>query len=274
MSEPLIEIDVGFGKVVGRIGYIPAAFAGAVAELNNDLVSHHRQSVMKNHGLAKGHRARRFVASRLHGYGRRKPNPTHIEDATGETFLAAGSGELAGEDSIRRLEFGGTVTTSKAMAIPIGRGRPYKGAFKNVAIWNRTKLGLGGGEFAVVPNPNGGPSLIVDERERTVRRLRDEADRVVGLMVRRRQQRPLLGFRREFDRIWPRHSAKYDKAAEMAATAAGRAALADRTETLQTVRAAGSRAFSQFIESNPGDYKGARKASAEAKRIARRSRMG
>lgn len=219
----------GIGEVMATLGYLPPALAGAIAERNFDLVSHHKRSVLKHHQLPARSSATRFLASRFFVYGRKtKSTPTRIEDAQGESFMAAASGETFGEDRLRVLEEGGTITSNAPMAMPFA---PPTATGWIERVFRR---GLKAHAFGITPG-----GLII----------RHEAGRggmgeVIGKFIRSRRQRPLLGFFRQFASVMPRHLPKYERAAAMALTAAGREALEHRT----TIAEAGSAAYASVLK--------------------------
>ena len=283
--DQLVSLDGVFLRTIREIGFMPPALAAFIAELNLDLANHHRRSVLSHHGFVSGDRARRFIASRMYGYGGRKRSDrvTKIEDAQGESFFAARDSVRPGafpldEKSIVRLEEGGTVSTSERMAIPIGRGKPYKGVFQNTPIWRRTKRGLDSRDFDIVPDPsNRSRAFIVDARESSIRRAAREGrpgdDLIVGVLVRSRKQGPKLRFFAEYERILPGHLRKYEKAIDEATTVAGRKALQERVSSLTEDRSAYAQAFRESLSSEPGNFRKAREVAKAAQRAARRERV-
>jgi len=285
MTQPrLLTIDGVANQAIRSIGYIPAVLSAWIAELNLDLVSHHRRSVIKHHGFVSGGRTQRFIASRLFGYGSTRPTDrvTRIDQARGESFLAARSTSSGpfplDEASLRLLEEGGTVRSRRPMAIPIGRGRPFRGAFENVPIWRRTRDGLNARDFDVIPDPdNRSRSFIVDARERSIRRAaredNDGGDLIVGVLVRTRTQPPKLQFFDQYERILPKHLRKYEAMIEKATTKAGRLALQERLASVLEDRSVYRRVFADHLESKPGEYAAARKVARAAQRDARKERL-
>lgn len=279
-----IKID-RLGEVAATLGYIPAGVIGALGEAVFDHVSHHRKSVIKHAGTtyANPARGRRFVASRLFRYGRTRPDPSKIRHIQGESFAAAlsspgrtRSGRIIPVDKqqLELLERGGTVNTRSPMAIPIGEGRneagPYKGQFKPAAAKaireRRTDL---------VVRP-GKPTLIVQELAASRRGgvQLGIRSRVIGVLSRRRQQRPMLGFFSSAKRIESKHLAKYDRVIEQALTSSGRAAIAERSKSLELGRKAYRAEFDRFISADPTNHRGARRAAETAAREARRGSLG
>ena len=151
-------------EVVATVGYIPAGLIGALGERNYDLVRHHRLRMIKHGGdqFSNPARGKKFLASRLSGYGRKVPNPTTLEQLRGESFLtsrANGVNKYSGrqfpldDESMKRLETGGVVNTREQMAIPIGQGVQRAGPFKG---WG-TKLfyeALRERKLVVINTPN------------------------------------------------------------------------------------------------------------------------
>jgi hypothetical protein len=285
MSEPMLGIKIErLGEVLATVGYIPSALVGSLGEAIYDHMSHHRKSVIGAAGLSFSNpaRGRRFVASRLFAYGRRRPNPRRLSDLAGESFAAAlasaGKTKDGGRFPITKqqlelLERGGNQTTREAMAIPIGEGLnesgPYKGRFKPAAAKaireRRTDL---------VVRP-GRPTLIVQELAASRRGGVDLGVRsqVIGILSKKRAQAPVLGFFEQARRIESKHAAKYDRVIEQALTASGREALSERSKSLEIGAKAYRAEFAKLIGADPGNHAGARRAAEQAAREARRGAL-
>ncbi len=269
--------DAGAFRLLGNL---PPALIGALGRRFADFADHHKKSVLKDarSRFAARDRAVRMLASRIFGYGSPR-NATTIGDLRGESFLASREGNdehPLGRDYFLALETGRPINTTDAMAVPIGRGRPYRGVFANVAIWARAGGGRGSlasRGFSFVPGPNG-RTLIVDERERSLSRAAREGHRgdlVVGILTRRRRQGKLLSFVDEAERIAPKHLARMERDVELAATAAGREALASRTLAAEAGSAEFRRVYREALEANPRKFAAARRAAARASREVERS---
>lgn len=271
-------------EVIATLGYIPSGLIGALSALNFDTVDHHRKHVIR-HGSEKFSnppRAKRMIASRLFRYGSRERLPAKLTDVEGEGFMASldrdrpakGGGEFnMTRESIRALEFGGTISTSEPMAIPIGAGTVASGPFRGQPT-ARFRRALREGEFGIV-NTAGRTRLLVLELSRSRRKgvTLGARSQIMGILTRRRRQRPLLGFYRSWSQILPRHLPKYDDAIEMALTAAGRETLDKRNKAIEAGRTAFRSTFDQYLRANPQNKREARQTAERAARAARRQAL-
>lgn len=283
-GAPVILRIERLGEVLAAVGYIPAALVGALGEAVYDHMSHHRKSVIGSAGsrFRNPARGKRYVASRLFAYGRRRPTPTKIEDIQGESFMAAlaspgktktGRVFPASRSQLLLLETGGVVNTRKPMAIPIGEGVNESGPF--AGQWRPSALkAIRERRTDLVVRP-GRPTLIVQELAATRRQgvqlgIRSQ---VIGVLSRRREQSPILGFFEQARKIEPKHLAKYDRVIDQAMTAAGRESLALRSRAVEAGRSAYLSEFDRLIKADPGNHKGARRAAEQAARLARRTAL-
>lgn len=289
-----ISIEAKVAEAIAAVGFVPAALLGALQGWSADTVNHHKRKVLQlaAQSFDAKDRARRMIASRLFGYGSKKGVDT-IEEIEGQSFLASRSdvAQLTAE-ALEAFEKGASITTSEAMAIPIGSGpgsgRPFTGVFANVPIW-RGKLGKGEkgiatsnrlAQFDFIRGDDG-KTYIVDNRERSIRRLsrngqsgdvvggRQQAGKIVGILVKRRQQRRRLGFMQAWEAVWPKQEAKLDAVLDLALTEAGRAKLQGQTNARREGNDAGREAFTQFLSANPGKYAAARKVADAARKAVR-----
>lgn len=273
-------------EVVATVGYIPAGLIGALGERNYDLVRHHRLRIIKYGGdnFSNPARGRKFLASRLSGYGRKVPNPTTLEQLQGESFLSSrsqdGMAKRTGrpfpldDASMKRLETGGTVNTSEQMAVPIGYGVQQTGPYKGLgtALFYRTLAAKG---FDIINTPAAKGLLVLQADARKKAGVEQGARTLImGKLIRRRITRPRLGFFQQWASILPAHQAKYDAAIQKALTAAGRASLELRAKSLEAGRKAWEAEYKKLLTANPANHAGARRAAAEAARQARADALG
>lgn len=268
-------------EVVATVGFVPAGLIGALGEQIYDHMAHHRQAVIKHSrgNFNSPSRAGRMIASRLFAYGRKRPNPTSLTELQGESFAAGLARPAAGRGDVpfrldarqlRLMETGGTVNTRDQMAIPILEGAneagPYKGQWRPAA-WRALQQG----RTDVVQRP-GRPPLLIEEAE-TVNRRRGVygvRSRIIGVLVRRRQQRPVLGFYAQAGRILPRHLPRYDRVIDLAMTEAGRAALDLQHRAITAGSEAYAGTLDQYLTADPGNHRKARQVARQAAAAARR----
>lgn len=273
-SPPVISLDAKIEEVLATVGYMPSALVGALAARNRDFVDHHKRKTLKTLRFVAGDRARRMVASRMFGFGSKR-DPETLGDVQGESFFASKSevGQLTVE-SIRAFEDGATIGTQAPMAVPIGRGRPFKGVFQNRAIWTgkdgESKLNARDFDFV---RGKSGQVFIVDARERSIRRAAKGGESgllIVGVLVRRRQQAKRLGFFAAAAAITPEHQRRMESDVDKAMTEAGRASLEARTALLSSKREAWTRTYRVFLDANPRKFAKARAVANAARRAVSR----
>ncbi|MBY0261987.1 MAG: hypothetical protein K2Q20_06565 [Phycisphaerales bacterium] len=205
-----VEVDVDVSEVMATLGVLPSAMLGSLWFRNVDLLSHHRRAVIKNaqttwpagnSGFGGGKGPRKFVAALTRWYPGRIKNPTRLEQVAGEAFAF-------GEDArMATLEFGGKISSREPMLIPFAavKGQTVSAARRKevVAMLRRGVLNL---------NPKTG--LLYADYAAT--RTMGARSVPVGVLRRSRVQRPILGFFRQFDLLWARHSPLYDQVIENA----------------------------------------------------------
>jgi hypothetical protein len=250
-SQPrAFNVDTRIGAVVATLGTVPAVLIDAVAERTFDAVDYHQRTVLKYHRLPAGRRAQRFLAARMFRYGRTTPDPKSLAQVRGESFGVEGRGEL-----LEDLESGATINTQRPMAIPFGP----PGARKSRVFYGPLSVG----RFDIA----GQRGLIV-ERKAAGRRggaSIGERSELVGRLVRRRRQRPLLGFYAAWDRNLPRVTAAFDRDLELVLNEAGRNRLAENILLGRQQRAA-ARAFLALA---PKDRPGARRTGGQVRKAVR-----
>ena len=253
---------------MATVGFIPSGLIGALAERNYDLVDHHRRTVLKTHEMPAGRRATRWLATRMHRYGALTQSPTSLDELQGESFAASQPDKgIIDPDRIESLEEGGDVRTREQMAIPIGAGRQSVGGRESNATAAFVRA-LERREFDIIDTPRARGLLILELNARRGKNPLGQRTAIMGILRRHRHQRKMIGFYQAWDDIVPRHLPRYEKALEMALTAAGQAALEHRNEVKNAGRVAWKREFERYINANPGNFRGAKQAATSAARLA------
>ncbi len=223
-------------RVAGLVSMLGSAHPAIISMLRVrflDLVTHHRLTVGKNAkvNFPGGRSAQNYVYSRIKRWAHRRP--LNIEEVEAQSRGIGKDGDLAA------LEHG-RAYSGKLMAIPTyaatltgtARVRAYR-EFNERLRARRLDLNPATGE------------LTDPEFDRVVGGRRER--RVVGVLRRRRYQRPLLGFYRALDQILPRHWAKLDKDRDIALTAAGRETLVQRDRAALAGRDAARAAYAAAV---------------------------
>lgn len=255
MSRPAVEMRFNSAEVVATLGTLPVIAPAVIAERNKDAVDHHQRGLLKDARtrFPSGRGAQKFLAARLAGYGRTTGSqlPTRMSQARGESFAVEGRDGL-----LETLEEGGSRTSNMPMAIPLAR------QFQGARNRNRWEQLLRSGELDVIPERG----LLV--RNQVGGRVQGQRagfrSQIVGMLRRSTTVRPMLGFISRWEKILPRVQAKYDADISKMLTAAGRAGLKARVKTNERSAKASKTAEREFLRSNPGDVKGARRAAREA----------
>ena len=238
-----IAINVSMGEVLATLGYMPPALTGMTEGRFRDFVDHHKRKVIQFAGLnfRSGRSGQRMVASRLFGYSSKKKNPTELKDVEGQSFMASRDDVPALlPQSIQMFEDGKHVYSNDPMAIPFSTSASA-GISGDVFEWKggksrRWHIPLS--ELTFIKGKDG-RTLIIDDRESTVRRMRKNGIKdypIVGILGRRRFQPAMLGFAKAVDAIRERHMARIGADAELALTAAGRIALQERWDAEKDAR--------------------------------------
>lgn len=254
-AAKLVELDARIGEAVAAMGLLPAGVHGAFRERIYDLLSHHRDSVLKHHGLPGGRRAQKWLATRLFRFTRAVGGESRIAELMGEGFGAAVSGETFGPGALRQVEFGGTMS-GEMMAIPAGRGRANPKEFRRL-------LALRGARGGLDVAPSG---ALVREAEGRRHGLRSE---LWGVLRRTRRQPRQLGYYARFADVQSRHAERFEADLDRAMTAAGREALAERARDRGLQRGVYVGTLRKYLEQNPGKHAEARRVAAAAARAAR-----
>lgn len=262
MSGPqkrTLDLEAKVGEVVAQIGFLPPALIQILRVRNFDAMDHHRRTTATKSGLHNQDRARRFIFSRMFRYGAKVKNPLKIEDVQGESFLASrdkSKGFPLDEKFFTALETGGPVNTNEPMAIPILAGL-QKGPYGTFPTSRFTRL-LREKGFDVVKT-KGGKTLLIDVQQR--RGQLGMRSVIMGVLARRRIQRPLLGFFKAWDAILPRHLAKYERVMDLALTEAGRQSLARQLDQELAKRGEYGRSLRRAV-ADPKDPMAAQVAAA------------
>jgi|GEM_PF-4099127 len=244
-----LDVAVNPGDVLRQIVNMPPAVLGVFGEFMFDLMSHHRSSVLKHHGLPAKQSATAMIATRLHRYGRKRKDPQSLSDIVGESFAAAEAGETYGDQFFAQLERGASVSSRVPMAVNFkaigleGMARTRATAkFREELARNAFFVTPGG--YLVRDNAlsSVGPAPIGGSR----RRGRTE---LVGRLVKRRAQRPVLGFHKQWDSVWARHAGKWTRALDLAQTAAGQAKIVAEMQRAVSGKSAAFRAYHDTYKS-------------------------
>lgn len=268
-------LDANLEGVATMLAAMPSAFAVAMVERNRDFANHHKRKTLSRLNFDSGDRGVRMIASRFFGYGQTADvrQTGKIEDAQGESFIAGrppGSPGFLTPEAIRSFEEGGTVAGDEWMAIPFGPGLPFRGVFRNRPVWrgkdgrNVFKGEDGSDRFVFVYSELAQRVLIFDRRPQTLKKLGDNAYAIVGILAPRRKQRKRMDALGSAEMIRPAHEAKAARAVELAATAAGVAALKAENAWLSAKRSAWKDAFAKYLDANPRKFGAARMAASRA----------
>jgi hypothetical protein len=292
----LIAVDAYVHEAAAMLGCVTSAVAAAMAERNRDFIDHHKKTVLKGLRFKAGDRARRMIASRMFGYAQVADvlRTGKIEDAKGESFVASREDvpQLTAK-AILTFERGGQVQGSGFMAVPIGDGLPYKGAFATRPIWqgrngqdlleeSRRAAASGGvPRFVMRYSPLAKRILIFDRGNTRTQRANARSRMpgqalpmtLVGMLTRRRMQPAKMGVMAAASKILPKHMAKLDEAVSLATTAAGQQELALRTISTIAARRAYSQTFRDYLEMNPERFAAAKKAARQARSMVKAARI-
>lgn len=252
----VLDIGARMQNVLGTLGSLPPVLLRAMAERNFDTLTHHRQSVLKHHKLPGRRRAQKMLAANLKRYVRDIKSPASVKDLEGEGFAAQLSGQSKWGDFLRNLEEGGSLSPGEngRFAVPLIRPKRFREL-------------LAEGRLTLVPGKN----ILIEETKGRGAARRGARTIIWGFLLKRRQQRALLGYFDRFDAVVQEESPEYDRDIERSLTAAGRARL-DRTISANgAARQAFADEFRRYIGTNPGKFAEARKAAAEVAREVRRA---
>jgi hypothetical protein len=234
-----------------------------------DLLSHHRLKVISKAGRTfPGKReAQKMVATRLFRYTRMQTGEHTVAGVVGEAFAAADTGMTFGGSVLRQLEAGGPISSGGFMLIPVGRGAELarsgiKGRRRQFADL------IAGRRLELIVRP-GKPALLVQHVAGRGTKERGRRDVIMAVLARRRTQRPLLEFYRSFDEVQSSDAPKFEKAMDLAATAAGQSTLLERIDRQRSGAAASIAAYRAYIAANPGNNAEARRVAMAASKAAR-----
>lgn len=256
MVRPIIDV----APVLAMLGGIPPAVAGALSEANYDLTDYHKRTVLKQAGKFPGRRgAQKYLAARLFSYGRKRPDPTNIEDVQGESFGVEG-GERS--KALVNLEEGADIDTSEYMTIPVESGTQER-------KWGKATSGAFGrlrneGSLFILYR-KGKPALLISRPKRG-------EPKVYAVLLKHRHQRKLLDFYAAFNDVWSKKESKYGSILELAMTESGRQKLATQNMAAKTGRDAFSAMRTEALRNGLSfseAKKVAKAASEAAKRLVR-----
>lgn len=224
-STSMLQIQARTAEVVQLLGGLPDVVAFALQEAMFDTVNHHRSSVLKNHKMPSKKRGREMLAATLHRYSKRGNDRAKPMEMSAESFGAAETPEF-----LLNLERGGRVTSSDWMAIPIMSGFRTLKSGERMTHANFRKF-LASGKLQAIRSSKGEILLVHQAKARVVKgEMRGERSTIMGVLKKSRTQRPMLGFAEQWNRIQPKHLAKFDKILDQAITEAGRMKLARSME--------------------------------------------
>lgn len=233
-STSMLDVQARTAEVVQMLGGMPDVVAFALQEALFDAVNHHRRSVLQHHKMPSKKRGREMLAATLHRYSKRGADRSKPMEMSAESFGAAETPQF-----LLNLERGGQIAASEWMAIPFMGGLRTLKSGERVTRANFKKF-LTSGKLRAVRSGRGEILLVHHVKARTVKgELRGGRATIMGILKKSRKQRPLAGFAEQWNRIQPKHLAKFDKILDQAITEAGRMKLARSMEASR----AGTRAY-------------------------------
>lgn len=264
--------------IIAQVQLLGPALAGALSERMFQLTDHHRRSVLKHNQFPSGREGMKAIAAGLHRYGRRgKTPPTDLRDVVGESFASFGASSALGTRFFRDVEEGRTISTAKPMAVPIS-AVALTGTRRRIAMrefWRALKAR----EYIItkkgyILRPAAGMYDPGNQHTVNMRVRRNARTTLVGVLTKRRRQRPILGFYDQFNRVWPKHKAKMDQDVMDALRVGGAAQLGKRSDLARLTRIEYKRAYNAYLARRPGDFKGAvTVAKSTAKAVRMRGRL-
>lgn len=266
MSQaPGASIGISMAEAQATIELLAPAVVGALGQRFFDATDHHRRSVLKYHKLPAGRGGQKFLAAGLHRYGSKTRFPTKFADLVGESFAAAATGTFYGEDAFSLLEKGGPKSAGDYFAVPVfANGKT--GAARTSAVAKFKRM-LEAGDLQMV----GKKTRYLVSRE-ALERGGKRAVQILGVLVKRRSQRPQIDFYGQWEKVYPKHVARMEADLALAMTEAGRKALAFRVDGKRRASEEYGRAFRASLAG--GANATAAKAAAKAAALAVRARGG
>lgn len=233
-STSMLDVQARTAEVVQMLGGMPDVVAAALQEAMFDAVNHHRKSVIDHHKMPSKKGGSKMAAATLHRYSKRGTDRAKPMQMEAESFGAAQNHRF-----LTHLEEGGRVVASDWMAIPIMGGFRTLKSGERMTHANFHKF-MKSNQLQAVRTSKGDILLVHHAKARKVKgEMRGERSTIMGVLKKSRTQRPMLGFAEQWNRIQPKHLAKFDKILDQAITEAGRMKLARSMEASR----AGTRAY-------------------------------
>ena len=267
-QHSVVVLESKIAAAVAQVGMTVPALAAVIKVRLYDLMSHHRQSILAHNAFPDKRSAQKMLATRLWRYATATGGEAKPLQFEASGFAAAETGETFGPSFFRTVEEGGTINSSKPMAIPTGAaGKMMNGGFVAGPAFARLLAARG---FDVAPS---GALFTMAGASK------DAGARFVlwGMLRRRRQQRPILKFFEQFNSIFGRHMAEIDRDLDAVEKAVGNeaelAAIQEAASMSWNSGRARAEAVRQYLDANPGKYAAAarvgRQAAAAVKRFAK-----
>lgn len=215
-------------RAVNAVANLPAAVRGAVRALVFDVVDNHRLRVISRAGknFPGKRQAQKMVAARTRRYAKVDTRLGQIAGILGESFARPLKGDERGDQRLRILETGGVVTSRRPMFVPLG-------ATAREQRENRQRFQAGKSSGAIeVVRTRAGKALVIEVGYRGGGQASAVSSRTIGILTRRRVQRPLLQFYPIWDETIVRRKDDFVRALSMAMTTAGQERLIAQTARL------------------------------------------
>lgn len=255
-AKPL-TISVDMQEAVSLAGSMPAAVQGAIRALMFDVVDNHRRRVISRAGQNfPGKRAaQKMVAARLRRFTKVDPSLGPVAGVVGESALTTLPRDRFAPSVLRLLEDGGTVTSREHMFVPFDA--PSRKRFEAAKAAGRIR----------VFRRRSGPPIVADLGRQWVGA--GARSRPLGVLVRRRRQRPLLGFFRLWGETISKRQGEFVKAINDATTVAGQ----QRLIRSQAKFVAAAQAYRDVVQiarqMGSADHPEVKQVAAEAARMVR-----
>lgn len=255
----IVEMQVRVGAVISMLGFLPSEVQGILRAHFYDWLTHHRLSVMKNHGLTGGRQAQKWLATRLFRYTKAN-DPRLPANVKAEAFAADVDDFRPGQ--MKLLEEGGIATSSELMFTPVwGKGRTYAKARQMLDEALKTR------KTDLIRSSNG--KILIVQHIKGSRNGRGMRDLIIGVGTRRQRYKPTLGFRARFDAVSSKHVAAIGKDLDRAGTEAGLATLETKGFANRVYNQTFASEARRYLTAHPGNFAMAAKVAKAAARNAR-----